>query len=58
MESAKSKAPVANKPKYQQTKVYIKDLLVEESLETYQRDLKKSLAKYGNILDIKVLQNR
>lgn len=43
---------------YQQQKIYIEDLEIEESIETYERDLRKFLSKYGNILDIKILLNR
>lgn len=43
---------------FQQQKVYIEDLVIEESIETYERDLKKFLSKHGCILDIKILKNR
>ena len=43
---------------YQRQKVYIEDLKIEENIETFERDLKKFLSKYGNILDIKILKNR
>lgn len=51
---AKQSAPAL----YQAQKVHIEDLVLEESVETFERDLKKSLTKYGHILDIKILQNR
>lgn len=43
---------------YQEQKVHIEDLVIEESIESYERDLKKFLSKYGHVLDIKILQNR
>lgn len=48
-----------NSPKelHQRQKVYIEDLEIDESIETFERDLKKFLSKYGNVLDIKILKN-
>lgn len=43
---------------YQRQKLYIEDLEIDESIETFERDLKKFLSKYGSILDIKILKNR
>lgn len=43
---------------YQRQKVYIEDLEIDESIDTFERDLKKFLSKYGRILDIKILKNR
>ena len=43
---------------FQRQKVYLEDLEIDESIETFERDLKKFLSKYGNILDTKILKNR
>lgn len=43
---------------YQKQKLYIEDLEIDESIETYERDLKLFLSRYGTIIDIKILTNR
>ena len=43
---------------YQKQKLYIEELDIDESLDTYERDLKIFLSKYGTIIDIKILMNR
>ncbi len=50
-----------NTPKsisYQKQKLYIEELDIEEPIESYERDLKIFLSKYGTIIDIKILTNR
>lgn len=42
---------------YQKQKLYIEELEVNESLDTFEKELKMFLSKYGNIIDIKILQN-
>ena len=43
---------------YQRQKLYIEELELEEPMESYERDLKVFLSKYGTIIDIKILKNR
>ena len=43
---------------YQKQKVYIEELDVNGGLDTYERDLKLFLSRYGKIIDMKVLKNR
>ena len=53
----KSECKALSQDKYQLQKIHIENLEIDENIETYERDLKKFLAKYGNILDIKILAN-
>ena len=47
-----------NPPFYQKQKLYIEELFIDEDLETFEKDLKMFLSKYGTIIDMKILQNR
>lgn len=43
---------------YQKQKLYIEELIVNKSVDDYEKELKAFLSKYGTIIDIKILQNR
>ena len=43
---------------YQKQKLYVENVIIEESLELYEREFKAFLSKYGTIIDIKILKNR
>ncbi len=55
-----SKDQVSNKSyiSYQKQKLYIEDLEVNEDIDSFEKDLKFYLSKYGSIIDIKLLKNR
>lgn len=44
--------------RYQKQKLFIDELSVEGSLDSYEKELKAFLSRYGYIIDIKILQNR
>lgn len=43
---------------YQKQKLYIEELVIDKSIEDYEKELKAFLSRYGTIIDIKILQNR
>ena len=43
---------------YQRQKLYIEELVIDKSVEDYEKELKVFLSRYGTIIDIKILQNR
>ena len=43
---------------YQKQKLYIEELVIDKSVEDYEKELKLFLSRYGTIIDIKILQNR
>lgn len=43
---------------YQKQKLYIEELVIDKSVEDYEKELKGFLTRYGTIIDIKILQNR
>lgn len=43
---------------YQKQKLYIEELVIDKSIDDYEKELKVFLSRYGTIIDIKILQNR
>jgi len=43
---------------FQKQKLHIEELLIDEDFDTFEKDLKIFLSRYGKIIDMKILQNR
>ena len=44
-------------PSFQPRKIHIDGFVVREAVSTFERDLKNTFSKYGNVEDVKVLKN-